>query len=176
MVCNNCLYFFNYNGDDENFAKNIQLPFKMPEDIFPLDNSEIKTNDKLSVIITVGFPASGKSTITKKLFPKFELISIDDLGTRPKAIKATEKLLKEGKSVIFDATNPTRENRESIVSIAKKYSTTTYIMYMNMTASQAKKFNKQRDRVVPDIVYRTYASKFEMVTNDECDHLIIYDF
>lgn len=166
----------NYNGDDENFAKNIELTFKKPEDIFPLENPKVKTDGKLSVAITVGFPASGKSTMSKKVFPGFEVVSIDNLGTRPKALKEMEKLLASNKSVVFDATNPSSENRKLVTNIAKKYNAVTYIIYMNMSISQAKKFNDKREKVVPTIVYNTFASKFEMPTKDECDHLIIYDF
>lgn len=168
----------NFNGSDEQFANNIGLSFKKPEDIFPLLNPEVKTNTgKLSVVITVGFPASGKSFISKKVFPGFECVSIDDLGTRPKALKALTNCLKNKKNVIFDATSGERKKRDGIAEIARNYDADIYILYMNMTYDRAKKQNEEREgkKKVPAIVYSKYAKNFEMPTADE-GILIIYDF
>lgn len=165
-----------YNGSDKEFASNIKLTFKKPEDVFPLLNPEIKTNpDKQSVVITVGLPASGKSFVSKIVFPGFSLAGMDLNGTRPKALAEMEKLLKEKKSVIFDATSPSVENRNGIVEIAKKYNCDIYILYMNMPCDQAKKQNEQRSRTVPAIVYAKFAKAFEMPTDKE-GQVIIYDF
>lgn len=166
-----------YNKSDSAFSKAIGLPFKNPLDLFPLTNEiPIKVSpDKLHVVMTVGFPASGKSYIAQKEFPGFNQVSIDISGSRPKALAAMESLLKEKKNVIFDATNPSKADRKSIIDIAKKYNGDVYIIYMNMTISEAKKKNKIRDRTVPEVVYSVYAKNFEIPTSDE-GQIIIYDF
>jgi bifunctional polynucleotide phosphatase/kinase len=76
------------------------------------------------LVISIGFPASGKSTFAKKYFVSKGYVHInqDTLKTKAKCIKATEEALKNGKSVIVDNTNPSAKVRKEYSVIAAKYS------------------------------------------------------
>ena len=72
------------------------------------------------MIIMVGFPGSGKSTICKRhLIPnKYAHINRDTLKTR--CLKVCEEELKAGKSVVIDNTNPSKKDRAKYIDLAKK--------------------------------------------------------
>lgn len=65
---------------------------------------DIKLSDKQEMIVLVGPPASGKSTIVN-VFKDYERINQDTLKTKSKCINACKSALSSGKSVIIDNTN-----------------------------------------------------------------------
>lgn len=77
---------------DKKFAKNIKVKFYSPEEIFPLNiKKSIFINlekDSKEVVIMVGYPASGKSTIAHSLNKEnYYVVSGDIHKTVPKMIK-----------------------------------------------------------------------------------------
>jgi len=51
--------------------KNIGVPFKVPEDVFPLEHVKKAPIHRIEkeIVIMIGYPGSGKSTIAKDLEP-----------------------------------------------------------------------------------------------------------
>ncbi len=73
--------------------------------------------------MVVGYPASGKSTVTKDLIKKGAVALNRDTegGTIVGLLPKLEALLKEGKDVVLDNTFPTIEVRKPFIDLAKKY-------------------------------------------------------
>lgn len=75
------------------------------------------------VKVVVGYPASGKSTVTKELVKKGATVLNRDTegGTIAGLLPKMEALLKEGKDIVLDNTFPTIEVRKPFIELAKKY-------------------------------------------------------
>lgn len=75
------------------------------------------------VTMVVGYPASGKSTLTKSLVEKGAVSLNRDTegGTIADLLPKMEKLLKDGKDVVLDNLFATAEVRKPFIELAKKY-------------------------------------------------------
>lgn len=127
-------------------------------------------------MINVGFPASGKTTFTKKyMIPNgYEYVNQDTLKTQKKCIETFVTLLKKGKNIIIDNTNLTKEIRKIYLDICKEnkvncscllFSTPKEICMHN---SYYRNFitNGEID-VINRIVYNVMNKKYEIPTKDE---------
>lgn len=76
-----------------------------------------------NVNVVLGFPASGKSTVTKELIKKGAVVLNRDTegGTIVSLLPKMEVLLKDGKDIVLDNTFPTIEVRKPFIELAKKY-------------------------------------------------------
>lgn len=73
--------------------------------------------------MVLGFPASGKSTVTKEFVSK-GMVSLNrdtEGGTIAGLLPKFENLLKEGKDVVLDNLFPTVEVRKPFIELAQKY-------------------------------------------------------
>lgn len=138
-----------WSDSDKIFVINSGLPWKTPEEILPFKNTMVKTTDKgkfktdamgktkasssspkvkiygpnnQEVVILVGYPGSGKSTLTKLFDNKlhYDLIHGDKLKTNSKMKKALKTGIENGKSVVVDATNPSVKKRAIYISLARE--------------------------------------------------------
>lgn len=75
----------------------------------------------MKMIILVGLPGSGKSTICNKWFPTYVRISQDELGSRDACIKECKKALESGFSVIIDRCNSSVSQRKHWIKLALDY-------------------------------------------------------
>ena len=183
---------------DYKFALNCTLNFKLPEEIFnnktniilPYINypniESIKgklnftpTNGK-EIIIMIGYPASGKSTISKKIneFYNYEIINQDTLKTKAKCHKMVKELIIKGKSLIVDNTNPTIETRKFYIDIARENDYYITCIYMQTSLELSIHNNHFRNNyktnlLIPEIAYRIFKSKFEKPKEEEGFNRII---
>ncbi|ELR24286.1 DNA 3'phosphatase [Acanthamoeba castellanii str. Neff] len=139
-----------HSCSDRKFARNVALPFQIPETCFlgqpdtqhfdwgsiepttAMQSAGAKayegnlTASSQEMVICVGTaPAqeqSGKSTFTKRnLVPQgYVHINQDTLHTKSACLQATEKALAQGKSVVIDNTNPSDSARALYINIAKE--------------------------------------------------------
>lgn len=75
------------------------------------------------VTMVVGYPASGKSTVTKELI-KNGAVSLNrdtEGGTIASLLPKLEALLKDGKDVVLDNTFPTAEVRKPFIDVARQH-------------------------------------------------------
>jgi len=175
-----------FEDTDYKFAINCDLNFKTPEHFF-LDkndtgiipdycidehNNNTKefnfTSKTKEMIIMVGYPGSGKSSISKILKKDYNYIIInqDTLKTKTKCIKEAENNMKKGNCVVIDATNPKRETRKEWIKLAKSNKYTVRIIQMTTSLAQSKHNNIYRSwkndvDLVPDIAYNTYKKYYE---------------
>ena len=161
---------------DKQFAKNLNITFMIPEELFPLDEihiPEIPISKNKEVIIMIGYPGSGKSTIAKKLCENnnYHIVSGDELKTASKMIKDAILNIKDNKSIIFDSTAGTKEKRGEFIKFAKKNNLPIRAIWVTTTIDISMERNKQRalitNKKIPDIVYYVYRKNFEEPTEDE---------
>ena len=86
------------------------------------------------MVVMVGRPASGKSTITKHYFASNGYIQInrDTIGTQEKCIEAAISALRDGKSVIIDNTNPSKAARKPYIDLAAKHNVPCRCIYIDI--------------------------------------------
>lgn len=71
------------------------------------------------MIVLVGLPGSGKSTIASTHFKNFVRINQDELGSRDACVFEAKKAIEAGKDVIIDRTNISIHQRRTWVNLAK---------------------------------------------------------
>lgn len=89
--------------------------------------------------MVVGYPASGKSTVTKDLIKKGAVALNRDTegGTIASLLPKLEALLKDGKDVVLDNTFPTVEVRKPFIDLAKKYNADVTCSLMSTSIEDA---------------------------------------
>jgi len=132
------------------------------------------------VVIIVGSPASGKSFYSRELEKTGYLrINKDDMKSDAIMLKAYDAGLKEGRNIVIDGTNPTKENRSKWITIARKASYEITIVWMNFPMYVVEFLNnyriaknKNQNLHVPAVAMRVYYKKLEVPHQSECDNLI----
>lgn len=158
-------------GNIQKEEKEVRCTFITPKNFFPFSYNLIKDYD---MIILVGYPASGKSTLADKLQQdqKRTVISRDVLKTMPKCLKvANEELLKNNKIVINNL-NGNIKAREPFISLAKLINKSVVCLDMNVSMLDAMERNKKRSdnggKKIPNIVYYTFRKNYQRVLPEEC--------
>ncbi|KAF7654164.1 hypothetical protein LDENG_00073250 [Lucifuga dentata] len=183
-----------FSCSDRLFALNIGLQFYTPEEYFlgwksapyslpKFDPRELNsssrlydppsaslTSTKTEVIVAVGFPASGKSTFFHThIIPKgYVYINRDTLGSWQNCVAASERALKEGRSVAVDNTNPDPESRKRYVDVTKAAGVSCRCFHFTASLEQAKHNNRFREMApsdtkhakVNDMVFHSYKKHF----------------
>jgi bifunctional polynucleotide phosphatase/kinase len=166
-----------WSDTDKLFANTIGINIKTPEEIFPFEQKSVSSSNKIKkvnhqeIIILTGYPGSGKSTIAKNIFePKdYIIINGDELKTSKNMVKKAIPLLKNGKSIVFDATNPTIEKRAEYIQLAKQNNISSRCIYVStsMDESIARNNLREKDKIVPKIVYYKFRKVFQEPTEKE---------
>ena len=153
---------------DIQFAHNININFKNPEDLFPIElvkNEKINPTiiiekDTQEIVVLVGFAASGKTTFAQNKLSTYVIISGDELKTTDKMIKNAKSYLDKSYSVVFDATNGKLENRKKIIDFAKENKIDIRCMVFDVDIETAMEWNTKRmnetSKKVPKIAFYTY--------------------
>ena len=148
------------------------------------------------LILMCGIPASGKSTIAKKLsicLNNTPIVSMDDLremlfGTRKcqkegylvykLAANRIIRLFRDTDIVIFDATNRTKEARKQVIQdIQACVDCCIYCVFVNTPLDIALDRNLNRDESiqVPPIVIRRMYETLQPPTNEEYTYKKIFE-
>ena len=150
---------------DKKFAENIGIKYYSPDELFSIKESnyiDIKESKSQEIIVMVGYPGSGKSTIANKYNKeKYKVISGDEFITSKKMIKESEKYLSNGYSVIYDSTNPTKAKRKEYIDIANKYKIDVICINVKTDIVESIFRNNKRDKVIPKITYYVFRKKYE---------------
>lgn len=167
---------------DIEFAKNINVKFYTPEEIFPMEYRKfpkIKIPEEKEVIIMVGFPGSGKSTfINKQLIPNnYYIVDGDTLKTPVKMLKDANKHLEQ--SIVFDATNGTIEKRKIYIDFAKENNMNVRCIWVATPIEEAlenvkERYEKTGKKKIPAVALMTYQKNFEEPNDTEgCEVIIV---
>lgn len=140
--------------------------------------------------MTVGCPASGKSTWAEQYRDGFTIVSSDAIradlygdesiqGNPVEVFELAKKnivdALRQGKDVIFDATNMKYKNRMNIMHEVNKFSSEYLIKVCEIFVEPIEillERNANRERHVPEHVIRRMMRQFEMPTLAEGFNLI----
>ena len=171
-----------FSDSDKVFAENIGIPYYCPEQIFHIKNEIIEIpiiplSDDQQIIIMVGYPGSGKSTIAKNICNNENFIYIegDVYKTSTKMIKASIEDIKQNKSIIFDATNSSSKKRQEYIELGKKYNYKIVCIHVSTPLEVAYKQNKLRnyEKYVPKIAYSVYKKNYEEPNETEGFNLFV---
>lgn len=149
---------------DYKFAKSAGIEFYDLFDIIPeqqppnLDNCGNKM-----LIINVGVQGAGKSTLSNKYTQKGWVIIKRKKGTHEKQI---DKVMKQGLNIVFDATDPTVEDRAPLIQQAKDNGYTAIIFWFSRSGWLNNSLREGKENI--DRKWLTaYVNKFETPTTNE---------
>jgi DNA ligase (NAD+) len=138
------------------------------------------------LVVMVGSPASGKSFYSRELEKSGYLrINKDDMKSDKIIQKEFDNGIKEGRNIVIDGTNATKEIRSKWINAVKAATAATSakyyvtIVWMNFPMSVAEfldnyriAMNKNQKTHVPAVALRVYYKKLEEPSQTECDNLI----
>lgn len=165
-----------FSDSDKVFSENINIKYIAPEVFFEHTNAKfelpnIPETKKSELVIMVGYPASGKSTIANEIFKKrnYEVVDGDTYKTVPKILKAVTEHFKNRKSVVIDATNGSKGKREKYIELANNFKYNIRCIHVKTSLEESYKRNKTRtdDKQIPKIAYSVYTKYFEEPTETE---------
>lgn len=165
-----------FSDSDKVFAETIGIKYYSPEEIFrnKIESFEIPLiplSPNPEIIIMVGYPGSGKSTIAKNICKNENYIHIegDVYKTSSKMKKASIQHILESKSIIFDATHSSIKKRNEYIEFSKKYSYEVKCIHATTSLDESYKRNKLRsdEKVVPKIAYSVYKKYYQEPTEEE---------
>lgn len=136
----------------------------------------VETRQEL--VIFVGMPASGKSTLARKEFGEkgYILINRDTLKTVQRCVRAMVVAIQHGNSTAIDNTNPSQEARAKFIHAAREYAPDIIIrcIWMQTPEATCHELNQRREeetngaiKRVPRIAYNIFKGKFEEPVIDE---------
>ena len=165
-----------FSDSDKVFAENIGIKWYSPEDIFTnkTDAFElpiIPLSAYPEIIIMVGYPGSGKSTIAENICKRDNYIHIagDIYKTSSKMRKASLEYILQSKSIVFDATHSSIKKRKEFIDLGKKYNYEVKCIHITTSLDISYKRNKSRcdEKQVPKIAYSVYKKYYEEPTEEE---------
>ncbi len=174
------------------FLENLEKNKEINNDSFQELNNGFKSKD-LRVILLVGSPASGKSTLSKKILDEsvkvnnrsWHVYSLDLEGTKKKLKDKIKKILTESEEgCIIDATNANKESRNEWIKLVdtinekNEKKAKIWCVYSNISKELAFHLNKIRgirgvidpeyhSKQVPAVAIHAYWKKFQAPTLDE---------
>lgn len=184
-----------FSCSDRKFAVNTGLTFKTPEEFFLGEKPCLKfdwdgedpqkimnefkgktafvgssiTKPTQEIVLSVGCPASGKSTFSKRHFEPagYVIVNRDTLKTPAKCQKAAEAALREGKSVVIDNTNPDPSARAPYITMAKKAKVPVRCFVFTTPRAVAEHLNIVREKMtegkvrrIPDVGFNVFGKNF----------------
>ncbi|KAM0788200.1 hypothetical protein ACM66B_001359 [Microbotryomycetes sp. NB124-2] len=143
------------------------------------------------VVLFVGSPASGKTTLYRRYFEPagYAHVNQDTLKTRQKCIEAVREHLSAGRSCVVDNTSPARATREQYLELLRNEfpNVKARVVYFAVPSALAMHNNVYRSsdpssnrEMVPAIAFSQYDKAFEMPDPEaegfECMHTVNFKF
>ncbi|KAN0009329.1 hypothetical protein ACTFIU_006609 [Dictyostelium citrinum] len=186
-------YKKDFSNSDLGFAMTVGIRFETPETHFLGENhfvlasgdvvsslipsapttgksfeSDSITTKDFEIVISVGYPAAGKSTFARKYFGPagYTIINQDTLKNKAACLSAAKTALSQGKSVIIDNTNPTKDVRAEYLALAKKYNAKARCLNFTTSFDLAMHLNYYRERKdgvkhIPSMGYFSFRKNYQ---------------
>lgn len=126
------------------------------------------------LVIFVGLPGSGKSTYYREHFAAtHELVSKDQMPAGrdrdAQQLRMIGDALENGRDVVVDNTNPSRQGRAPLIAVAKRHGARVIAYYFDCSVKQCLMRNRGRQgkERVPDVAIFATAKKLQQPTADE---------
>ena len=186
-----------FAATDFMYAHNCRIGFYLPEELFLEEKTKVeytlpssleryigeppvlqalRPNSKMMALMC-GYPGSGKSTLARQLGSV--IASNDDLGSEARCKKYVKERLVEGKNVVVDNTNATRQSRQAYYDLAKDYGYSTLVIYVDNNIQFCYYMNQLRcelskgeDKLIPKVAYFAMRKRLAVPTESECDNLV----
>jgi bifunctional polynucleotide phosphatase/kinase len=165
-----------YSNSDKVFAENIGIKWYSPEDIFvnktlSFELPYIPLSSNPEIIIMMGYPGSGKSSIAENICKNEKYIHIagDIYKSSSKMRKASLEYILQSKSIVFDATHSSIKKRREYIDLGKKYKYEVKCIHITTSLDISYKRNILRcdKKQVPRIAYSVYKKYYEEPTEEE---------
>jgi bifunctional polynucleotide phosphatase/kinase len=166
-----------WSDTDLKFAEACGLTPREPEEVFGIIKTDLKAlllSREVAgqeVVVMTGYPGSGKSTLAIEVYgsdPNYVIVHGDEHGSdRKKMVKAARDPLTKGKSIVFDATNPSVAHRAQFVELAKSHGVAAVSVHVDTNMQESMRRNEKREKPVPKIAYYTYRKNLEEPTLSE---------
>jgi DNA 3'-phosphatase len=156
---------YKWGSDDLQFASNCGFNFIRPIDWIGSNRNHITIFER--VIIMMGVPGCGKSTLANDLLrknPEYVVHSKDIEKTKIK--KKVIESLSRGMKVIIDATHPSIKSRNEW----REFGPVAIIWII----TDGRPFNKLREHPISHFAYSSYTSNFQEPSNQEGRIIIVY--
>ncbi len=124
----------------------------------------------MEAIIFCGIQATGKTTFFKDHFFKTHIrISLDQLNTRNKEQKFIETCIATQQKFVVDNTNPTKEDREKYISIAKanKFKVVGYYFQSKLSDALDRNSRRLAKENIPEVGIKGTFSRLEIPSFEE---------
>lgn len=143
-----------------------------------------KMNNQPELVILVGLPGSGKSTMAHEQYPKYEYINQDTLGSREVVNMFFNRAINEKMNIVLDRCNINKSQRRPFIRAAKNagYKVRCNILTVSKDICIERVINRKDHQTiknltvekVKDIVYN-FAKSYEEPSNEEgIDTLVFY--
>lgn len=140
------------------------------------------------IVVMVGLPASGKSTLIKHNYSDYTLVSSDDyiekiaasqnktygdvfkdaVGPAHTNMNATFRdAIQNNENIVWDQTNLTKRKRRSILSQIPSHYKKTCVVFDVPEDIRADRQKGRKNKSIPDHVVNSMRQSFEMPTKDE---------
>lgn len=165
---------------DRKFAEALGIPFHAVEDYFPAPVPIVRNLEPgaaREVVIMVGYPASGKSTLARSLVERGGYHRVDgDVFSTPAAMVRDAKK-HPAEAIVFDSTGGTVARRTAFIEWAASEGRPVRIVWVTTDIDTAMDWNATRSSAgsvgVPPIAFYTFRKRFEPPTDSEGILIII---
>lgn len=151
-----------FSDSDKIFAENCKIPFYLPNQVFADVFSPYPLIKEKEVVIFVGMPGSGKTTLYRNKYQEQGYLHVngDKLKSKDKVFKAISNAISAERSIVIDCTNPSLSRRKDYYKIIPDCYKITVIYFVINGHGR----NKCREKPVPDIAYHIYYKNLDIPT------------